>query len=42
MVDEFCQARKAENTNFRRNYAVKYATARGRLNSLGRQLSGPV
>ena len=31
MVDDFCQARKAENTDPRTNYAVKYATARGRL-----------
>ena len=34
MVDQFCQARKAENTDHRTNYAVKYATARGRLRSL--------
>ena len=32
VVDDFCQARKAENTDPRTNYAVKYATARGRLN----------
>ena len=28
---EFCQAQKAENTDPRTNYAVKYATARGHL-----------
>ena len=28
---DFCQAEKAENTDPRRNYAVKYATARGHL-----------
>ena len=32
VVDDFCQARKAKNTDPRTNYAVKYATARGRLN----------
>ena len=26
---DFCQAQKAENTDSRANYAVKYATARG-------------
>ena len=26
---DFCQARKAENTDPGKNYAVKYATARG-------------
>ena len=31
VVDDFCQARKAENTGPRMNYAVKYATACGRL-----------
>ena len=31
VVDDFCQARKAENTNPRTDYAVKYATVRGRL-----------
>ena len=32
MVNDFCcQARKAENTDPRTNYAVKYATARDRL-----------
>ena len=32
MVDDVCrQARKAENTDPCMNYAVKYATARGRL-----------
>ena len=31
MVNDFCQARKAENTDPRINYAVKYGTARGRL-----------
>ena len=28
---DFCQAQKAENTDPRTNYAVKYATARGHL-----------
>ena len=28
---DFCQAEKAENTDPRTNYAVKYATARGHL-----------
>ena len=28
---DFCQAEKAENTDPRTNYAVKYATARGCL-----------
>ena len=28
---EFCQAPKAENTDPRMNYAVKYATVRGHL-----------
>ena len=28
---DFCQARKAENTDPRTNYAVKYATAGGHL-----------
>ena len=31
MVDDLCQARKAENTDPRTNHAVKYATAHGRL-----------
>ena len=31
MVDDFGKARKAENTDPRMNYAVRYATARGRL-----------
>ena len=31
---DFCQAHKAENTPPRTNYAVKYATARGHLNSV--------
>ena len=34
MVDDFCQARKAENTDLRTNYAVKHATARGRLTTI--------
>ena len=29
--NELCQAQKAENTDPRTNYAVKYATARGHL-----------
>ena len=28
---DFCQAQKADNTDDRTNYAVKYATARGYL-----------
>ena len=31
MVADLCQAREAENTDPRANYAVTYATARGRL-----------
>ena len=31
---DFCQAEKAENTDPRTNYAVKYAAARGHLISL--------
>ena len=37
MVDDFCQARKAENTDPRTNCAVKYATARGHLRMGGHQ-----
>ena len=32
---DFCQAQKAENTDPRTNYAVKYATARGHLKLFG-------
>ena len=31
---DFCQAEKAENTDPRTNYAVKYATVRGHLTSI--------
>ena len=33
---ELCQAQKAENTDPRTNYAVKYATARDHLRSKGK------
>ena len=39
MVDDFCQARKAENTDPRTDYAVKYATARRCQRSLSLSFS---